>query len=72
MHGMHYNPTSRSIWENLQELFNKVNDTQIYHLQCEIYHKKLGTLSHRGMAKKEKQKLIPFLIGLNETCINVR
>lgn len=99
--GLIYNPTAQSIWEDLCEMFNKVDGTRIFQLHRDIYHVTQGTLSittYFGKLKmlwdelaaiddlvlvceddivllnanKEKQKLIQFLIGLNETFASVR
>lgn len=44
-HGMHYNPTARSIWKDLRERFSKVDGTRIFHLHRDMYQMKQGTLS---------------------------
>lgn len=45
VHGMHYNPPNRSMWEDLRERFSKVDDTRIFHLHRDIYQMKQGILS---------------------------
>lgn len=45
LHEMIYNPTTRYVWEELRELFSKIDGTHIFHLVREIYHVRQGTLS---------------------------
>lgn len=45
VYGMHYNQTTHSVWDDMKERFNMVDDTHIYHLECEMYQTKECTLS---------------------------
>ncbi|GAV89281.1 UBN2_3 domain-containing protein, partial [Cephalotus follicularis] len=57
--GFIYSTDASSIWKDLKERFNKVNGSRIYDLHREIVH-------------DQQQKLLQFLMGLNDSYTNVR
>lgn len=99
--GLVYNLTPQSIWEDLHDMYNKIDDSHIFQLHRDIYHVTQGTsfvTANYGSLKilwdelaviddliliceedvvllarsKEIQKMIQFLLGLDDTYSSVR
>ncbi|XP_031252142.1 uncharacterized protein LOC116110042 [Pistacia vera] len=69
--GVVYETNGSIVWADLKERFDKVNGTRIYAIHKEIASVNQGIEEVSGSKKyqalQEQQKLLQFLMGLNET-----
>ncbi|XP_075092051.1 uncharacterized protein LOC142172166 [Nicotiana tabacum] len=72
--GIVYASDAIKVWNNFQERFDRSNLTRIYHLWTEIETMRQGTdpESRPSVEHLKSQRVLQFLMGLNESYGNVR
>lgn len=67
---MHYCPTAHTIWEDMHEQFNKVDNIRIFYFTRDVYHVRQGALTIAQYFAKLKE-LWDELVVVNDNCLCV-
>ncbi|XP_059306197.1 uncharacterized protein LOC132057585 [Lycium ferocissimum] len=62
-----YSRTAKELWVSLEHRFGQTNGAKLYHLQKELSRLVQGTSKAKFEKSQENEKLIQFLMGLNDS-----